>query len=252
MELMSVKNFRELGGIKNKDGKQIRKGCFYRSGKLSGLCERDIQIIQKLNLKLILDLRGEEEANKFPDEVPKDCAYVRISGIPGHDPKKQNLNFMNLIHDNSSEEEIRHLHQILIDSYLAMPFDNEALKYLLHHIKEKDEPILFHCSAGKDRTGFLSAALLLLLDAEESVIMKNYMESNRYFTFTLKDFMERHHLKNEAVGRMALDTLYVKEAYLQSALNEIQGRYGTYMKYFKEEYELTNEDIQYIRQKYLI
>ena len=73
--LSSVLNFRDVGGYKNREGKEIRKGLLFRSGQLNNLSESDIHILKKLDIKNCIDLRGEYERKKFPQKIPENIKY---------------------------------------------------------------------------------------------------------------------------------------------------------------------------------
>lgn len=243
----SIPNFRELGGLKNNQGKVIKKGYVFRSGRIQVEDKNEFQMLENLHIGCVIDLRGNQEIEDRPDTKISGSEYKKIPGIPGASGAQQNLNFMHLINDETTEEEILGYHSLLVDCYPKMPFQNKAIQAMFDHLLHNQTPILYHCSAGKDRTGILSAILLLALDVNEKDIMEDYLLSNACRKETLVDFMERHKLTNKEIGQVAFDTIYVKEEYLQSAFQAIKNTYSSFEEYLKVEYGMNNNKLQQLR-----
>ncbi len=182
-------NFRDLGDCKSKRV-ALPKGIFFRCAKLSLLSKEECaRLLQRYNIKCVIDLRTPVEADEFPDPLPEDVKYLQfplfgastigISHETGSDPMTIIKNLRNhpeklkamipdfkelytkLVTEESSREQL--------DKVLTVLKDNEA----------QGKATLFHCTAGKDRTGIVSMALLMDKGVEEDVIIKDYMKTNQ-------------------------------------------------------------------------
>ena len=148
-------NFRELGGYRADEGKPVKWGQIYRgfpTGRLT--TEADRARLDGLGLRLILDLRSGAEAAKLPDYVPDGARLVRICGL--RDATGQEIDF--------SPNDIQRLVQSAPAGmsltqliYRQMLTGNKAFKELFRALEAGETPILFHCTAGKDRTDAAAA-----------------------------------------------------------------------------------------------
>ena len=119
-------------------------------------------------------------------------------------------------------------------------------------IKLNGKPILFHCSAGKDRTGILSALLLLCLDVSYEEIMKDYLLSNDYLKDNIElkfDKFKNMNLREEDINKVK-DMLIVKEEYLNGFLNIVK-EYDSFEIYAKEKLNLSNNDLKSLKELFL-
>ena len=169
-------NFRELGGYRADEGKTVKWGQIYRgfpTGRLT--TEADRARLDGLGLRLILDLRSSAEAAKLPDYVPDGARLVQICGL--RDATGQEIDF--------SPNDIQRLVQsapagtnLTQMIYRQMLTGNKAFKELFRALEAGETPILFHCSAGKDRTGVAAMLILLALGASDETICADFVQTN--------------------------------------------------------------------------
>ena len=169
-------NFRELGGYHADEGKTVKWGQIYRgfpTGRLT--TEADRARLDGLGLRLILDLRSSAEAAKLPDYVPDGARLVQICGL--RDATGQEIDF--------SPNDIQRLVQsapagmsLTQLMYRQMLTGNKAFKELFRALEAGETPILFHCSAGKDRTGVAAMLILLALGASDETICADFVQTN--------------------------------------------------------------------------
>ncbi|MGN1194876.1 MAG: tyrosine-protein phosphatase [Acutalibacteraceae bacterium] len=163
-------NFRDLGGFLNDKGKAVVWNRLYRADGLSRLSERDILTFRKLNIKTVVDLRGTAEQKMMPDKLPADIAYFSCpmmkDDISSHDKTAENaftqslkIGYLEMIRENSAKV-------------------GEAVKTVMESVQKG--AVVFHCTAGKDRTGVLAAVLLLRLGVCEQDITADYQVSYTY------------------------------------------------------------------------
>lgn len=163
-------NFRDLGGFLTASGQVVACNRLYRADGLSGLSEGDIAWFRRLNIRTIVDLRSTAEQAARPDRVPEgvrfcSCPMMREQGS-GEQPGSASA-FL----------------QSLKVGYLAMirdgaPLVGSAVNAVLDGLEQG--AVVFHCTAGKDRTGVLAAVLLLLLGVSEEDITADYEVSYTY------------------------------------------------------------------------
>lgn len=182
-------NFRDLGNCNSKRV-ALPKGIFFRCGKLSLLSiEECARLLQRYNIKCVIDLRTPVEAEEFPDPLPEDVEYLQfplfgastigISHETGSDPMTIIKNLRN------NPEKLKAMIPDFEELYTKLVTEEssvEQLSKVLTVLKENEaqgKATLFHCTAGKDRTGIVSMALLMDKGVEDEVIIKDYMKTNQ-------------------------------------------------------------------------
>ncbi len=245
-------NFRELGGYITEDGRRIPYGLFYRSAGLPYLTEDEKKRFETLNIRFILDLRTSRESIRDPDPVFPGVTYLNHSGIQsaGGDEIDFSPAGMRKI-GNDGEEQL----QKLTEYYRKMPFQNEAFHVLIENVRMHNVPLLFHCAAGKDRTGIASALLLLLLGTDEETAVQDYLLSNEYRKELIEEEKEISReliAKDPARKRLILMLQGVDERIIREVLSSIKERYGNYEEYFRIEHGIDEEALNDIRDFYLI
>ncbi len=183
-------NFRDLGGIAVGDGGRVPHGLYMRSGKLSVLsAEQCEEMCRQHNITCIIDLRTPVEAQEFPDPVPPGVQYMQVPilsdavvGIThesGSDPLAIMLNLRH--HPDQLKQLMPDMGQI----YRHMATDPQSrsqIEKVLTTLRDNaaaGRGTLFHCTAGKDRTGVIAMSLLRSLGASDTDIMRDYMRTNR-------------------------------------------------------------------------
>ncbi|WP_244209052.1 tyrosine-protein phosphatase [Paenibacillus ferrarius] len=244
-------NFRDMGGYRTIDGRQVKYRLFYRSDELTGLTEKDLESLRALNIRTIFDYRDDYEAQKKPDPVIHDVINIRIPAIEAHQRPRMNVPsdsesdssknpfFIDLI--KSGFFKSFRADTTMIDLYTKFPINNPSYKRLMATIQNTDNlGLLHHCTAGKDRTGVGAALILMALGVPESTVMEDYLLTNvtmKEFNRNLLDRLAEH--ADEAELQNIVLMLEIKEAYMDAALGSIKKTYGDYNTYFYEEFGLT-------------
>lgn len=163
-------NFRDVGGFLNKRGQMIAWNRLYRADGLDRLSDRDLEWLRRLNVRTIVDLRGEAEQRMRPD--------VAVEGIAVYScpMMKEEITSDAQAADHSFARSLLTGYQTMVKS--GPELIGRAAATVMERLKEG--AVVFHCTAGKDRTGILAAVLLLLLDAYEEDIMADYQVSHTY------------------------------------------------------------------------
>lgn len=165
-------NVRDIGGIINEERKLVRWGRLYRADALSALTAEEWKTLFDYGVRTVVDLRSKSETLSMPDRVPEGIQYL-------HRPmQEEDLNVQDLSGDAAAAFQ-RSMEQCYTDMVLQTP---QLLCAALSAVTEglSRGAVLFHCTAGKDRTGVLAAVVLHLLGAYESDIVADYEVSNTY------------------------------------------------------------------------
>ena len=241
-------NFRDLGGYKTSDGKTVKWGKVYRSDNLHSLTDEDLKYMERLNLKSVVDFRSDEERNEEPDRLTPDMTPILLpikfepEGVTEN--LTRDLTFGNL----DSSNLLRDFNIILVKE-----FTEEYREFFRHIVDNGGEPFVLHCTAGKDRAGFGSAMILTVLGVPREKIIEDYLLTNTY----VSDHVDRKLLETElkTFFRADSDNLrkinFVEERYIQAAFDTIDSHWGGMDQYISEGLNLTEEDINKIKDYYL-
>ncbi len=246
-----VKNFRDLGGYHTSDGRSVRWGALYRSDALHKLTDTDLRYLSALCLDRVIDFRANYEKEREPDRLPEELK-CRLVEIPILDSSTE-------LFQNSRQEFARILKTVdaskcMINTNveLATRFAPEMRQLLDILFSSKGQPVLFHCAAGKDRTGFAAALLLRLLGASQDVAMQDYLLTNQYFFssygWSLKVMKL---LKGRRFAESVRAFMRAETAYLNAAFTAIDERYGSFESYVRNGLGLSRADVGHLQYLYL-
>ena len=245
-------NFRELGGYLADEGKHVRWGQIYRgipTGKLTG--EADRRLLDSLGLRLILDLRSSGEAKKEPDYVPDGARLVQICGLCAEDGVEIAFAPGDIEKLMQTAEEGESISQRL---YRRMLTGNKAFKELFRALEAGETPILFHCSAGKDRTGVAAMLILLALGASDEVICADFEQTNACRKAEIDAVLAEHaaEIAADPACRMRYYAMAgVDPAAAPFVLDTIRRKFGSAENYLETEYGLTPARLMRLRRMYL-
>ncbi len=251
--LTGAVNFRELGGYPTADGRRIRRQRVYRSDALSQLHADDIAVLDTLPIGLICDVRSEHERSTSPNGWPINRPPADKSLADEHrDQHIQHIQHIQHLHLDVSndlraanKELSRTLladpteqgaHAVMFATYKAMPraFIGR-LAPVFEWLCSTDRAVLVHCTAGKDRTGFFCAMLMLALGVERSVVFSDYLLTAQRFNAANLSRKATRGL-NAAMG-IELDPIVLKvlsgvrEDYLEVALQTIDAEFNSLDNY---------------------
>jgi protein-tyrosine phosphatase len=215
LDLEGAYNFRHAGGYPTQQGTFVKWGTLYRSGEICGLTQKDIEQLKFLNIKTIIDFRNDREKLSCPDAIIS-TVQKRVELPINADSFFAMKNITVLTDGKEVMKEINRLLVHCIDVYSA--FFNIISD-------EKNLPILFHCSAGKDRTGFAAALFLSALGVDRETIITDYCLSTLHL-------LGREDYKTDDPIKAAI--LTVTSDYLQAAFDEIDTEFGGMETYLKE------------------
>jgi protein-tyrosine phosphatase len=221
--MKTIHNFRDCGGYATTDGRRMRSGRLYRSGTLDDAKAADLQTLQTFGLKTILDLRAPREKKQ---ELPRLDGACRID-VPIELENRVREKVQPLMTQRGAVGEVidilKQMYRDLADE--AWPQAGALFKVLL---KADAYPVLIHCRAGKDRTGFMCALVESALGVERAAIFQDYSETNNHFGL-VSPRMERF-MKIMSLGKLQMEnvraSLSAREEYLQAAFDQIDRNHG--------------------------
>lgn len=211
--------------------------------------QAELEILNSLHIKKIYDLRSKEEVKDAPDPELKGAEYIHSSAASRADGTEVNFSPAALIAENvySKECNDEFTHKV----YGNLPF-SYAYKRMFEDIVAGNMPILFHCSAGKDRTGIAAILILLALGVDEETAMYDYMLTNEYRKEYIESFKKDFpltKLDGELAG-MLLAYEGVTYTNADYSLKRIKEKYENYDEYFEKEYNLDKDALQRLRDLY--
>jgi protein-tyrosine phosphatase len=252
----TVPNLRDVGGYKTRDGKTVARGVAYRSDTFNPMSAEEIKKLGRLVLKNDFDLRTNAEVKAMPDELPPRVEYHQINVLADekgaaaaeleallHQPKKANK----VLGDGKIEAMFMQVYR----AFITLPSAKQSYRKLFLDLANPEmAPAVFHCTTGKDRTGWAAAALLTLLGVPAETVMADYMRTNDY---TLPQF--QHAIDAFVAGggerSIALAVLGVKPEYLEASFDEMRKQYGSIEGYFSEGLGIDAEGQQALRERFL-
>lgn len=233
--IKKVINFRTTGNIKNTEGRTLKQGLLYRSGHLHKLKENFFGQLKKLGIKEVIDLRNSKEIAQKPDHLPDEIIYKNYSAFEDEgDQLDQAKKLVLKGKVNGSDADKR-----MMDFYKEYVTENpEIIRKIITEIMDSDHPVLYHCTAGKDRTGIVTALILTILKFDKQTIYNEYLLSNNYREHLVRKRLGLANTLHFLYPKMDIQVLeklsWVEKKYLDSAFDEINKKYGSTDLYIKD------------------
>ena len=249
--LEGATNFRDCGGYAGAGGGRVRWGHLYRSGHLSGLSDADRTAIEALRLDRILDLRVEEELTRAPSAVGPELRrrIVNLALYPG----SANAYRDQLMAGTASADRMVEI-MASINRDLARDHTAEYAA-LLREVSEARGPVLIHCAAGKDRTGFGVAMVLFALGVSREEVMEDYLLTQVHFDADRVLQEQQQHYEERGAPPIPEEVLRplvtADRRYLASALDEIESMCGSIAAYLAGPLRLGPTEQERLRQRLL-
>ncbi len=255
LPLKGAHNFRELGGYRTQDNKSVKWGILYRSDELHALTAEDIKYLERLKLNTLIDFRSMGERENEPDPILKETniRLLPIDVLAESSSEEKDKTQKEIQEELFSGE--RDLSNLLVDANkdFATTFTPTYKIFIDTLIENNGQPLVFHCSAGKDRAGFAAAIVLSILGVPRDIIIQDYLATNSY----TKDEIDRTIEQINISSAFKVDTdnirkvLEVEERYIQAAFDEIDKEWGSMELYFKNGLILSESEIEKIKSLYL-
>ena len=255
LPLKGAHNFRELGGYRTQDNKSVKWGILYRSDELHALTAEDIKYLERLKLNTLVDFRSLGERENEPDPLLKETNILLLPiDVLAESSSEESVKSQQEIQEELFSGE-RDLSNLLVDANkdFATTFTPTYKIFIDTLIENNGLPLVFHCSAGKDRAGFAAAIVLSILGVPRDIIIQDYLATNAY----TKDEIDRTIQQINISSLFQADTdnirkvLEVEERYIQAAFDAIDKEWGSMELYFKNGLMLSEAEIEKIKALYL-
>ncbi len=239
IKLDGTVNFRDAGGYRTAHGHWVKMGEIYRSDALDKLTAADLAKLRRLGIRVDYDLRMSSERAAAPDRVPAGTSYVVADVLAGSDT------FVTM--PKTEAEAVA----MMVDGEKFM-VSGESAKAAYGTVFEdlvQGDGVLFHCTAGKDRTGWANAALLTALGVPRETVMSDYLASNDYRAAANAAALAHMTPEQAKVYKPLLD---VRAEYLNSGFAEVSSEYGSFRAYEKEGLGLSRGELAELKRELLV
>ncbi len=240
LRLASADNFRDLTGPGHRtaDGRTLRPGLVYRSNELA-LTDEDAARVAGLGVAAILDLRQQLEIEVHPDAPVPGAAWehLEIPGIP--------MDEVASLADPARAEAVMHE---VYQGFVRDPGARAAFANLLDRIATAEAPLVFHCTAGKDRTGWAAMLTLEICGVRADVVRTDYLATNARSNGTRTKYLGlvREHLGEDKV-EVYEKVMVADERYLDAGLDAVAADYGSLGGYLRSGLGLADATLDAIR-----
>ena len=238
--LSGSNNFRDIGGIPTKNGRYVRWGQIYRSDRLSALTEKDLKYLESLGLQTVYDFRSETEVAEDPNILPKIEGLEYINEPIYFDVEDTTQVRERILNGEMSQVEAD---DILVQGNRLFATEmSQRFKPFIDCLLEGKGPIVYHCTSGKDRTGFATLLLLSALNVGRDTIVDDYLLSNYYRYEMNQDRLKKLRYASIIKRKLNVETIaplmIVDKRYINAAYNAIEEKYGNIDTFLEEEYGL--------------
>lgn len=243
-------NFRDIGGYPAMNGQTVKWGVLYRSAEMSHITPKGFDQLRALGIKVNIDFRSKEEREKEPNAWPADMGVVMHTVDYSLDLGAFRGLFAN---GTPTADSAR---QVMTGFYTQVPFQfAPQYKTLMREVINGRTPLVYNCSAGKDRTGMATALVLRLLGVPYETIKADYLLSNQYYTPRPPKPGAPEDPAMAFFRTLPADVVAVlmgvEGGYLDAAMAAIDTREGSWDRYVREDLGLTDADIAAFRAKML-
>jgi protein-tyrosine phosphatase len=251
--IAAVPNLRDLGGWPTPDG-HVRHGLLFRSAEFSNLEGDDAAAFARLGIRAVYDLRTQAERAKQPNQLPPSTEYV-VLDILKDSSQAGAVQLLAVLSDPKAAETMLGggkavaLFEKSYRELVSLPSALAGYRRFFSAIAEEEHtPAVFHCTTGKDRTGWAAASALLLLGVSTDDVFADYLLTNDQLLPALQPLLDRF----TSIGgnpELLMPVVGVQKEYLETALDEMQKRYKTIDSYLLQGLGLAAATIGKLRAK---
>lgn len=230
-------NFRDLGGIRTKEKRYVKWGKLFRTDGLDKLTDGDLDYLSSIPIRSVVDFRYDAEVENAPSRIPQSVENVYGYGIkPGSFDE-----FIESVGDNPQREDmVQEMKNLNIRLVTRSEIVKQYKRFFELLLVDEAVPLMFHCSAGKDRTGFAAAMILYSLGVDWEVIIDDYLASNVHLDGKYDD-----HINSDP----AFESLWmVNRKYIEAGIKQIIEDHGS-LDYFID--NVLEVDREQMKEKFL-
>jgi len=241
--LTGALNFRDMGGYRTAAGSSIRRDRLFRSGTLHDLTDGDLAWLMERGIRFAYDLRSNRERRDQPNRLQA-IAGLHYAFVP-HDDMAGDIG--RSLRDAGATR--HYTRQTMMRLYREIPNTfKRSFRDLLLHLAAGDLPLIFNCSAGKDRTGVAAALILSVLEVPRDGILEDYLLTEQCFERSCDVFLGKYQGLFEGISREVWEPLLRADAdYLLAALDVLEAAHGSAANYVHTELGVSAAEIASIR-----
>ncbi|MEN2399102.1 tyrosine-protein phosphatase [Flavobacterium sp. MC2016-06] len=235
-------NFRDVGGYKTNDGKQVLWDKVYRSAAINKLTDEDVALLDKKGIHTIVDFRGVAEAAAAPDRLPKNSDYTLSPA--GSDSLPNPAQMVKFLKEGNFLEKFYGVDAV---KYSGDRFRPLFIKLLT---LDKKEAIMYHCTGGRDRTGMATALFLYILNVPQETIEADYVASNIYLRKMNKGMMAPLAKMSGLTEEQVEKEMALRPELIRSFFDGLKKQYGSIENFLQQEIGIGPKEIAILRKKY--
>jgi protein-tyrosine phosphatase len=229
----STPNFRDFGGQTTEDGRRVRSGHLYRSSRLGRINDEEMQRLLGLQIHVSCDLRGAAERARNPTPWQADAAPKELVFDLSADLRAGNTRLISMI---VADPTARGARAVMMETYRMLPGSSApALRIIFEELVRGHTPMLIHCTAGKDRSGFVSASILHALGVSYADISADYMVSAQHVDYATLAATMREQIRTGLSINLDDEALAaingVAPEYLEAAYAKASEEHGSFEAY---------------------
>jgi protein-tyrosine phosphatase len=241
-------NFRDLGGYRATDGRTVRWRRLYRSGTQHALTAGDLQVLADCGIRHAYDLRSSQERRDHPSRITAlpglEYAFREHEQLPG--------NFLELL--KYSDGGAAYSRNMMLTLYAKIPFEfDSAIGSLLRRLVDGRLPLVFNCTAGKDRTGVTAALILAALGVPREDVLADYMLTEHCFERSCEMLMRgTGGGLFRGIPRQAWEPfMRAHPDYLLAMFAALDAAHGSIDRYLADRLGLHESTVEHLREKLL-
>lgn len=226
IEIPETFNVRDIGGWTGADGRRVRTGALYRADGLGRLTGESIAMMREMRIVEVIDLREERESANIPDRLDGlGAAYLHMPMLGN---RYYPLNPADARPLNLPDRTLPTLYAAMIDH-----FGDRFVAVLSHLASERDGAAVFHCSAGKDRTGLVAAFLLTLLGVDRDDVIADYAATERFLGADFLAAITGHFASAGISADLATTATAAPPEFMDGALAKVEREHGGVEAYLR-------------------
>ena len=243
VSLVGAHNVRDLGGYPSRFGGSVRWARLYRADRLDALTAADVETLNGLGLVAIYDLRTVEERNDAPDVVASAHVPILVRVVTGLDA----IDFASIVgHDDG----VRFMTEMVSD---IVRYAGHEIGSIVYTLADPDRtPMMFHCSAGKDRTGVVAAMILETLGVDRDLVLDDFELTERYRRPETAAAAADHLLRRGLAPEAARGALGAPRSMMATALRVLDEEFGGIERYLTEHGGIDRSALDAIRRSLLV
>lgn len=258
-------NFRDLGGYQTDTGASVKWGKLYRSAQLNQMSKQGIEHMASLGLRTVVDLRFSDESSKHPTiaEAVPSAEMLSWHDERENDSGERSDHMIRSWRDSLKSNDPAQVREAMRINYPQKLYTHRAIyRKMLLKICEGNTPMVFHCAAGKDRTGVAAALILSLLGVDDQQIVEDYLLTQKEIEGRMhtwlaggatagKDYKDFQSKLAQQPKEMIKPVMDADIAYIETLLDYVDTTYSGFSGYASQQLKLNDSHIERLKTELL-